>query len=77
MEVTHQDNGVYAPTATVSIQRSSDKGIIDITVAWTMRGNQWFITHILDEDGHEAFLTKTEEQLARCLVEAGVDETGR
>lgn len=77
MEVTHQDNGVYPPSATVSIQRSTEKGTIDITVAWTTRGNQWFITHILDEDGNEAFLTKTEELMARCLVEAGVDETGR
>jgi len=77
MEVKHQDNGLFQPTATVSVQRSTDKGIIDITVAWAMRGGQWFITTILDEDGKEAFLTKNEELMARCLVEAGVDETGR
>jgi hypothetical protein len=63
--------------ATVTIQRSSLDGLIDITVAFALRGGQWFFTHILDEDGNELVLSETEELLARSLVEAGVDETGR
>ncbi len=77
MEVTHHDNGTYSPTATVTISRTTPTGLIDLTVAWADKGGMWVITNILDEDGGEAFLTKTEEQLARSLVEAGVDETGR
>jgi hypothetical protein len=63
--------------ATVTVQRSTPDGILDITVAFALRGGQWFFTHILDEEGNEIFLSETEELLARSLVEAGVDETGR
>lgn len=67
----------YDPSATVTLQRSTPDGLIDITVAFAQRGGQWFFTHILDEDGNEMFLSDTEELLATSLVEAGVDETGR
>ena len=73
----HTNPPGYSPSATVTIQRSTPDGIIDITVAFTQQGGQWFFTHILDEDGNEMFLSDTEELLARSLVEAGVDETGR
>ena len=49
----------------------------DITVLFARRGGQWFVKQALDEDGNEAFLTATESHLAQCLVNAGVDETGR
>ncbi len=63
--------------ATVSIQRATLSGTLYITVAFALRGGRWFFTHILDENGNEIILTETEELLARSLVEAGVDETGR
>lgn len=63
--------------ATVSIQRATLSGTLYITVGFALRGGQWFFTHILDEDGNEIVLTEAEELLARSLVEAGVDETGR
>ena len=67
----------YEPSATVTIQRSTLEGVIDITVSFAQRGGQWFFTHILNEDGNEAYLTETEQLLARSFVAAGVDETGR
>ncbi len=63
--------------ATVSIQRATLSGTLYITVVFALRGGRWFFTHILDENGNEIILTETEELLARSLVEAGVDETGR
>lgn len=63
--------------ATVSLQRETLSGTLYITVAFAFRGGQWFFTHILDEDGNEIILTEAEEALARDLVNAGVDETGR
>jgi hypothetical protein len=68
---------IHDPSATVTIRRAALDGLIDITVAFAQRGGQWFFTHILDEDGNEMFLSETEELLARSLVAAGVDETGR
>ena len=73
----HTNPPGYEPSATVTVQRTAPGGIIDITVAFAQRGGQWFFTHILDEDGNELVLSDTEELLARSLVEAGVDETGR
>ena len=68
---------IHDPSATVTIRRAALDGLIDITVAFAQRGGQWFFTHILNEDGNEAYLTETEQLLARSFVEAGVDETGR
>lgn len=59
--------------ATVTVTRGQEA----ITVGFKFLGGQWFITDILSEMGEEMFLTKTEEHLARCMVNAGVDETGR
>ena len=73
----HTNPPGYAPSATVTVQRSTPDGIIDITVAFMDRGHGWFMTHILDEDGNDLVLTETERLLATSLVEAGVDETGR
>ena len=63
--------------ATVTIHRGGGENRIAITVGFKFVLGQWFITDILSEDGQEMFLTQTEEQLARSLVGAGVDETGR
>jgi len=63
--------------ATVSLQRETLSGTLYITVAFALRGGEWFFTHILDENGNEIVLTEDEESLARSLVAAGVDETGR
>lgn len=63
--------------ATVTVNRGAGDNQQAITVGFKFLGGQWFITDILSEDGQEMFLTKNEEHLARCLVEAGVDETGR
>jgi hypothetical protein len=69
--------------ATVTISRSApgaDKcsdPFVDITVLFARRGGQWFVKQVLDEDGQEVVLTDTEAHLAQCLVNAGVDETGR
>lgn len=60
-------------TATVTVQRSSVGGIIDLTVQFT-NGE---ITLALDEDGNTVTLNKNERLLATCLFNAGVDETGR
>ena len=73
----HTNPPGYAPSATVTVQRTTPGGIIDITVAFAQRGGQWFPTDILDEDGNDVVLTPTELLLATSLVEAGVDETGR
>lgn len=64
-------------TATVSIQRSTMSGLMDLTVMCTLRNEGWETTTILDEWGNEVILTETEELLALNLVKAGVDETGR
>jgi hypothetical protein len=69
--------------ATVTISRSSPGAskcsdpFVDITVLFARRGGQWFVKQVLDEDGQEVVLTDTEAHLAQCLVNAGVDETGR
>lgn len=64
--------------AIVTVTRTDvGRGLVDLSVAFARRGGQWFIKQVIDEDGREAVLTPTEEHLARCLVEAGVDETGR
>jgi len=69
--------------ATVTINRSAPGAskcsdpFVDITVLFARRGGQWFVKQAIDEDGHEVVLTKTEAHLAQCLVDAGVDETGR
>lgn len=68
---------VSSPTATVSISRSAATGLIDLTVMCTLYPEGWKITVALDEEGNEIALTPTEELLATCLVQAGVDETGR
>ena len=66
------------PIRTVSISRLLSNGVnMDITVAVTSRDGKWVFTHVLDEDGNEITLTATEKLLATCLIEAGVDETGR
>ena len=59
--------------ATVTINRLQEA----VTVGFKFIGGQWFFTDILTEDGETTTLSKTEELLARSLVEAGVDETGR
>lgn len=59
--------------ATVTINRLHE----DITVGFKLVGGEWFFTDILTEDGETTTLTETEELLARSLVKAGVDETGR
>lgn len=68
---------LYDNLATVTIHRGGGESKVAITVGFKFVGGQWFITDILSENGEEMFLTETEEQLARCLVGAGVDETGR
>ena len=73
----HTNPPGYSPSATVTVQRSTPNGIIDITVAFAQEGGQWLFTDILDEDGNDVVLTPTELLLATSLVEAGVDETGR
>jgi len=65
------------PTATVSISRFKGEGVIDLTVMCTHHPEGWHITLSLDEEGNKITLTPTEELWATCLVEAGVDETGR
>ena len=60
--------------AIVTVQRTTPAGIVDIIVAFALRGGHWFFTHIMDEDGNEFVLTETEELLARGLVEAGIEE---
>jgi len=69
--------------ATITITRSAigaskcSDPFVDITVAFARRGGQWFVKQALDENGNEVILTGTELHLAQCLVDAGVDETGR
>jgi hypothetical protein len=50
---------------------------MDITIALAYREGDWVITDSLSEQGDQVILTEPEEQLAQCLVKAGVDETGR
>ena len=78
-EQTEQDYTatLYDNLATVTIQRGGGEHGVAITVGFKFLGGQWFITDILSENGEEMYLTKTEELLARSLVTAGVDETGR
>jgi hypothetical protein len=59
--------------ATVTVQRSSVGGIIDLTIQFT-NGK---ITAALDEDSNTVTLNKNERLMATCLFNAGVDETGR
>ena len=59
--------------ATVTVQRSSVGGLIDLTVQFT-NGK---ITAALDEDSNTVTLNENEQLLATCLFNAGVDETGR
>tara|TARA_A200000159_G_C7114221_1_gene251996 strand:- start:244 stop:462 length:219 start_codon:yes stop_codon:yes gene_type:complete len=49
----------------------------DITVAFALREGQWVVTDALDEGGASVELNTDEQHLAQCLVDAGVDETGR
>ena len=63
--------------ATVTVTRSTLSGLMDITIALAYRGGDWVITDSLSEQGDQVILTEPEEQLAQCLVKAGVDETGR
>ena len=66
------------PDATVTIARTDpQRGLVDLTVAFARRGGQWFLKQVLDENGEEVVLTEHEQLLAQCLVDAGVDETGR
>ena len=70
--------------ATVTISRSlvpnptkcSDP-FMDITCEFHRQGGVWVLTTSVDEDGGAVVLTDTEKHLAQCLVDAGVDETGR
>mgnify|MGYP006892648980 CR=1 FL=1 len=68
---------------TITLSRTAERAtkcedpFVDITVALALRGGQWFIKQTLDEDGGEVILSPTEVHLAKCLAEAGVDETGR
>ena len=67
---------------TVSIQRTViKKGIVDLTVTFKLvegdKGHEWVLSAAIDEDGHPTSLTKSERELAYCLIHAGVDETGR
>lgn len=63
--------------ATVTLTRGVGDSKEDITIGFKVIGGKWYITDILSENGEQMVLTKTEELLARSLVEAGVDETGR
>lgn len=64
-------------TVTISRRPEGANNFVDITVLFARRGGRWFVKQALEEDGHEVILTKTEVHLAQCLVDAGVDETGR
>lgn len=62
---------------TVTVNRVRNSQVEDITVAFKMGEGDWEITDVLSEDGEELTLNANEELMARCLVKAGVDETGR
>ena len=69
-------------TATVTIQRTvAGKGVIDLTVSFRRHdsnwGDNWHQELAQDEDGNAVELTHLEADLARCMVEAGVDDSGR
>ena len=59
--------------ATVTVQRSAESGIVDLTVMF-VNGS---ITQSLDEAGNAVTLNRNETLMATCLFNAGVDETGR
>lgn len=72
--------------ATVTIQRTEvGKGLVDVTVCFKLREvqlgytttEQWVLSAAIDEDGDPVSLSKTERLLAYCMVNNGVDETGR
>lgn len=60
-------------TATVTVQRSGNGGIVDLTVVF-VNGE---IVESLDESGENVTLSQNEKLMATCLFNAGVDETGR
>ncbi len=55
--------------AVVTIQRRGSSGLVNIDVAFSKRGGQWFPTSIMDAAGNEYTLTKTE--MSRALREVG------
>jgi hypothetical protein len=77
---------VVADTATVTVNRNTGDNpnpkcsdpFISLTCEfrWLEGQNDWILAGALDEDGNRVQLTAAELHLARCLVEAGVDETG-
>lgn len=80
------EDGAIEGLATVTIQRTHiGRGIIDLTVAFKLQevevdnatNREWVLSAVIDEDGNPTSLSKTERELAYCLVRNGVDETGR
>lgn len=65
----------FTPTtvATVTITRIQEM----LTVTFNQVGGEWKLDHAMDENGDEVALNANETLLAQCLVNAGVDETGR
>ena len=55
--------------AVVTIQRRGPSGVVNIDVAFSKRGGQWFPTSIMDGAGNEYTLTKTE--MSQALREVG------
>lgn len=62
---------------TVTVNRLTNSKVEDITVVFVENDGAWNITDVLSEGGESLTLDANEELMARCLVKAGVDETGR
>ena len=67
--------------ATVTVNRPCHKAgapaLEAITCAFDRVDGAWVLREALNEDGESVTLEPTHRFLAQCLVDAGVDETGR
>ena len=72
------DAPAHSHTVTVTVNRNAVGGAEDVTVILALReGQEPDILDALDEAGEPVELNPHENLLARCLANAGVDETGR
>jgi hypothetical protein len=67
--------------ATVTVNRPHFKAgapaLEAITCVFARVGGTWVLREAVDEDGGSVTLDQTQRFLAQCLVDSGVDETGR